>query len=249
MYLHFVANSVAFIATVGPTDITRTVGADDVVILCPSYEKIAPIWSINEYTYTIITLPKDFKPAFANLVIPYVFEYMNKFTFQCFIPTGVGLEVMNSSIGVLTVVNPGSFIQFTKPASIIDSEVAINHWHLRFNSDNFSLSWHYAYSHDDGDFCSFDNVTFQIEGWQCLDDRNPGDKVWQENVTNVTNINIKSKDMIHNNKSVFFIVRAISNVERNTTCTHLSFRFQVAGDGKFVINIYGEFFNYLCYYL
>ena len=135
----------------GPTDITRRVGEDDVVIICPTRKYIAPVWSINNYTYGASSLPLPFLPAYDNLLIPYVELNMDKFTFQCFIPTGVGLDVVGSSIGTLTVDYGNTFLP------VIDNRLVVDHWRLHFNAENFTLSWKYL--HEDNQICSFDDVT------------------------------------------------------------------------------------------
>lgn len=144
---YVIAGNVLSESNIGPTNITRAVQEDDVVILCPSYENIAPIWCINEYTYTVTALPKDFKPAYTNLMIPFIREYMNNSIFQCFVPLDVGLEVVPSPVGVLHV-NPGRIMQSKLQTKNLNndlkSELAIDHWHLHFDLHNFTLSWHYS---------------------------------------------------------------------------------------------------------
>ena len=61
------------------------------------------IWRINNYTYGASSLPLPFYPAYDNLLIPVVLLAMDKFVFQCFIPTDVRYGVVPSSIGILTV--------------------------------------------------------------------------------------------------------------------------------------------------
>ena len=77
----------------GLTNITRRVGEDDVIIMCPAIDNSVPIWNINGIIYSSATLPRNFKAALDNLLIPFVTESMDEFTFQCFIPIGTGLNI------------------------------------------------------------------------------------------------------------------------------------------------------------
>ena len=86
----------------GPTNITRRIGEDDIVFVCPSVDhKRTPIWKVNGLTHATSDLPRPFVPVYDNLLIPFVQQNMDGFTFQCFIPNGKG--VVPSSIGTLHV--------------------------------------------------------------------------------------------------------------------------------------------------
>ena len=88
---------------IGHVDISRRVGENNIIIMCPTFKSVAPIWRISNYTYGSSSLLSPFQPAYDNLLIPFVKLMMDQFTFQCFVPTGVGLEVLPSSVGTLTV--------------------------------------------------------------------------------------------------------------------------------------------------
>ena len=174
----------SFTQSFGPTDITRRVGEDDVVILCPSIDSSAPIQSINGIIYGSSNLPISFKTAFDNLLTPFVEKSMDKFTFQCFVPIGTGLNVMPSSIGELSVMIDSfiavhqlpfgyNFMPYvsmqeyqysdTIPPPVITMtqyNLTVNHRDLKFDRDMVKLSW--LYSEVNAETCSLNKVIFQI---------------------------------------------------------------------------------------
>ena len=188
---------------IGPTDINRRVGESNIIIMCPTFKPVAPIWRVNNYTYGASSLPSPFKPAYDNLFIPLVQLTMNQSTFQSYVPTGTSLKVLPSSVGILTL-DSGNLMQL-RSTQIDDPRLALNHWRLHFYSENLTLSW--LYSNDsagDDEVCSFSDAIFHIQGWQCLD-RVISSFVWQQNVTNVTEISIPCTNLTHNNNSVLSI--------------------------------------------
>ena len=76
-----------------PMDITRMEGADNVIIPCPIYTGLPPIWTISGNYYDFKSLPKEYKPAFIEIIIPTIYRDMNGTTFQYFYSTGDGLEI------------------------------------------------------------------------------------------------------------------------------------------------------------
>ena len=88
---------------------------------------------------------------------------MDKFIFQCFIPTGVRYGVVPSSVGTLTV-DARNSIQ--ERSTVENSEVnfTLDHWRLHFYQENLTLSWKYSYnnSFQSSKLCSFSDATFLI---------------------------------------------------------------------------------------
>lgn len=90
--------------TPGPQNITRTEGANDVLIQCPF---LAPIWRINSSLYEPLGLEYPFLPSLTGLKISVVDISLNRTSFQCFTPTGTELFVHVSSVGILNVAKKG----------------------------------------------------------------------------------------------------------------------------------------------
>ena len=233
----------------GPTNITRRVGEDDVVIMCPTIDNSVPIWSINEIIYTSATLPSGFKAALDNLLIPFITENMDEFTFQCFIPIGTGLNVVSSSIGILSVMIDSSvavrqlpfgynMAQVSIPkyfdtipppvTTIVRYNLTINHHNLKFDKNIIKLAW--LYSEVNAETCSFNSVSFRIRGWQCQNSLTY-DSGW-ERTTNNLEINIEKREL---HQPLFFTIEAISrakDVDDNTVCTFMDYCFQVDNSGN-----------------
>lgn len=93
-----------------PMDITRMEGAKNVIIPCPVYNAAPPIWNINGNYYNINNLPQEYRPALIGIVIPTIYKYMNGTSFQCFYSMGNGIQVQESSIGILLVVAQSELI-------------------------------------------------------------------------------------------------------------------------------------------
>ena len=87
-----------------PMDITRMEGAESVIIPCPVYTGVPPIWNISGHFYDINNLPQVYRPALIGIVIPTIYGDMNGTSFQCFYSIGDGIQVQESSIGILSVV-------------------------------------------------------------------------------------------------------------------------------------------------
>ena len=113
---------------IGPTNITRRAGEEDVIIVCPAYGPAAPIWRINGLLYGATSLPSAFHSAYENLRIPVVKVNMHNYSFQCFIPTGIKLNVLGSSIGVLSVEpEQGAIQNGVDHFKLLGSALSINH--------------------------------------------------------------------------------------------------------------------------
>ena len=205
--------------------------------MCPTFQALAPIWRINEHIYGASSLPSPFYPAYDNLLIPTVLLAMDKFIFQCFIPTGVRYGVVPSSVGTLTV-DARNSIQ--ERSTVENSEVNFNldHWRLHFYQENMTLSWKYSYnnSFQSSKLCSFSDAKFHIEGWQCLNSvRNT--LVWQAIRRNTTEISIPFTNLTHNNNSVFINMTVTSVMDPNMVCASLNYQFKVGRGGKCKINL------------
>lgn len=235
----------------GPTNITRRVGEDDVVIMCPTIDNSVPIWSINEIIYTSATLPRGFKAALDNLLIPFITESMDEFTFQCFIPIGTGLNVVSSSIGILSVMIDSSvavrqlpfgynMAQISIPkyfdtipppvTTMVQYNLTINHRDLKFDKNKIKLAW--LYSEVNAETCSRNSVRFKIKGWQC-----PNSQVEEpewEKITNNLEYDIEKK-----NEPWYYTIEAIStakDIDDNTMCTVMEYSVQVHSSGNLIHN-------------
>ena len=91
-----------------PYNITRSTGAKNVYIPCPFAGSYAPTWIINGAYYEASSLPDGMISASYGLIITCVREEMNGMKFQCSVPNINGIEIMESGIGILTVVNDSS---------------------------------------------------------------------------------------------------------------------------------------------
>lgn len=220
------------VSPLGPIDIIRRVGENDIIIMYPTFQVVAPIWRINNFTYGASSLPSPFQPAYDNLLIPFVLLTMNKFTFQCFVPTGIGLEVVPSSVGTLTVDFGNSTMKQSARNKADLPMLALNHWRLHFYSNNVTLPWFYSHDSTRYEACSFTDVTFQIQGRQCLDLVKSG-LVWERNITNVTEISIPSTNLTGNNNSPIFVNMTVTSnrLEQNAVCASLSYQILVERDG------------------
>ena len=167
-----------------------------------------------------------------NLLLPNVLLAMDKFMFQCFIPTGVRHEVVPSSVGMLTVDSRDS-IQDGNDVEIAEANLTLDHWRLHFYPKNLTLSWQYSYNSSLGSskVCSFSDATFHIQGWQCLDNVRSM-LVWQCVRTNETEISIPSTNLMRNNNSVFINMTVTSMIDPNMVCASLFYQFQVGRDCK-----------------
>ena len=97
----------------GPDNTTRQEGETNVLIHCPFSISSAPIWLINSTLYEPLSLKAPLLPIATGINITVVELSYNDTTFQCFTPTGNGLQVEQSSIGTLTVIKKGNLICFS----------------------------------------------------------------------------------------------------------------------------------------
>lgn len=92
---------------VGPVNITRQEGEDNVIIHCPFSTSSTPIWRINSMLYEPLPLRLPLMPTKNGISISVVDMIYNNTSFQCFTPNGNGLDVCKSSTGTLTVTKSG----------------------------------------------------------------------------------------------------------------------------------------------
>ena len=223
----------------GPTNITRKAGEDDVIIACPAYGPAAPIWQINSLTYGASSLPYPFQSAFENLLIPIVEASIENYSFQCFIPTGIKLDVVGSSIGVLNVDESGGIQSSVDHFQLFSGGLKINHQKLRFSAENLTISWLYS---DDGSTPDCLSVLFRVQGWACTtsNDQPQVDPIWSHNITSGMDITIDSSDMMDKNVTVFVTLEAIKKSDATTVCSDLKFGLQVKQPSKLNNNVSGS---------
>lgn len=89
--------------TVGPANITRAVGENNVYIPCSLTGPYNPLWNISHQYYEAYSLPEEMVTASYGLVITRVAEKMNGTTFQCLAADGIDAATHSSSVGTLTV--------------------------------------------------------------------------------------------------------------------------------------------------
>lgn len=92
----------------GPDNTTRQEGETNVLIHCPFSIDSSPIWSINSTLYEPLSLKPPLLSIATGINVTIVKLRYNDTTFQCFAPTGNGLQVEESSIGTLTVTKKGN---------------------------------------------------------------------------------------------------------------------------------------------
>ena len=97
----YAAESQNNLYNIGPKNITRYVGENNVFIPCPSLHQYLPIWKINESYYELYSLPVPFVPASRGIMIPRVTIGLNGTKLSCYYTTGN--EIRQSSVGIFTV--------------------------------------------------------------------------------------------------------------------------------------------------
>lgn len=218
---------------IGPVDITRKIGEDDVVIICPAYGPGAPIWRINGLTYGASSLPASFEAVYENLLILSIEPDMNNYTFQCFIVDSNSLNVVESSVGVLTIDKSAELSESYYESKLLNySSLKINHQKLRFNDKSITLSWLYS---DGGNIPGCSSVVFRVQGWACKSTSNQPlviiDPVWTYDTSDM-NITIPLRDLRYNNSSVYVTLEALRASDNSTVCIDLNFGFQAIKNCK-----------------
>lgn len=92
----------------GPDNTTRQEGETNVLIHCPFSISSAPIWLINSTLYEPLSLKPPLLPIATGINITIVELGYNDTTFQCFTPTGNGLQVEESMVGTFVVTKKGN---------------------------------------------------------------------------------------------------------------------------------------------
>ena len=90
----------------GPRNITRAEGTEDINIPCQSYPPQAtPFWKINGTIFYYSDVPPLFKVSKSGreILIPVVDSTLNGTSFQCFTPSSTRNEIIGSTVGVITV--------------------------------------------------------------------------------------------------------------------------------------------------
>ena len=86
-----------------PENFTQESGDRNVFVPCPYGGPATPSWKIGKHFYTFSTLPNNFIQVASGLIIKEIISNMTGLSFQCFSPSGKGLFVDKSSVGVLRV--------------------------------------------------------------------------------------------------------------------------------------------------
>ena len=89
----------------GPENITRLEGEENVQVDCPFSLTGTPIWRINDSLHDPLSLQQPFTPTVFGITITQVQRNIDQTRFQCFVPSGNGLQVTASEIGTLTVIH------------------------------------------------------------------------------------------------------------------------------------------------
>ena len=90
----------------GPKNIIRAEGTEDIHIPCQSYPPQAtPFWKINGTGYYYSNVPPPFKASKSGreIIIPVIDSTLNGTSLQCLTPTSTGDELIGSTIGIITV--------------------------------------------------------------------------------------------------------------------------------------------------
>ena len=99
-----------FLPRLVPKNTTRIEGSEEVPILCHSYPvQATPFWKINGTIYYYSDVPPPFEASKSGreIIILLVDSTLNRTSFQCFIPSSSGDELMSSSVGIITVTENG----------------------------------------------------------------------------------------------------------------------------------------------
>ena len=86
-----------------PENKTRSEGMVGVPFVCPFSINRAPIWKINDSIYDPFSLPVLLQPTVDGINVTVVEKSYNQTRFQCFAPSGNGLQVEASDVATLTV--------------------------------------------------------------------------------------------------------------------------------------------------
>ena len=91
----------------GIKNISRNGGETDVIIPCQlnPVHAVASFWKINDTVYYFTDVPSPFMVVQngRSISVPFVDSSLNGMSFQCFIPSSSGSDLISSPIGVLTV--------------------------------------------------------------------------------------------------------------------------------------------------
>lgn len=88
---------------VGPVDLLRKIGEENVYIPCPFAGKYAQTWEINGVLYDQSNLPSNFRLYAYGLLINKIEADLDGTTYRCFYPQEDGTN-QSSSLGTLGVV-------------------------------------------------------------------------------------------------------------------------------------------------
>ena len=108
---------------IGPKNITRYEGEDNVFIPCLFNSFDLPFWEINNHYYGLFSLPQGFFPASKGIIIPAIRVDMNGTTFRCYFLDRNSQAIQGSSIGVLTVLKSG--LEGSHNSTIISENILI----------------------------------------------------------------------------------------------------------------------------
>ena len=105
----------------GPQNVNRTEGETDVLIDCTFSTNGAPIWRINDNLFDPFSLPTYIKPTIDGISVTRAERNLDQTRFQCFTPSGNGLQVSASNIGTLTVIakSKSCACDFTKKYNVM----------------------------------------------------------------------------------------------------------------------------------
>ena len=89
----------------GPMDLIRKIGEQNVFIPCPYAGEYSTVWEINGILYDESNLPAGFKSYARGLLIEEIQEQLDGITYQCLYQSGNGPRVIQrSSQGTLRAV-------------------------------------------------------------------------------------------------------------------------------------------------
>ena len=221
----------------GPRNITRAEGTEDINIPCQSYtSQVTPFWKINDTIYYYSDVPPPFKASKTGreILIPVVDSTLNGTSLQCFIPSSTGDELIGSTVGVITVIeNIHSWVLSCKsfivqhkmflvgnlqvPSSINDPQpkMVLIHQNITFSLTAIKMMWRVV--NDRSRRC----VHYQLVGSQSCDASSNAIVIinrTEENTVNILEPNILSNLM-------YFSLTVYDEGGQQCSCDLESFKF------------------------
>ena len=151
-----------------------------------------------------------------GITIPTAQISMDQMRFRCLAPIGTGLQVLASTVGILTVV------RHEPPPNVIKiAKIILNHQQFRFNATHKTIAWRFV----NNDTCTAP-VSFIVQASTC------------EGIVNILPISsqhtltLRSSDIQHNDDILYLSIAALDANMNHCINADFQEHFQVYPDGK-----------------